>query len=91
MGYRSPKSEATDDEILEAMNRYGGSFITALASLFRRADPENQHILRRAFAHYWTEYRDLVEARRAPACPRCGSYRFQYQGDRQVCDACGHE
>jgi len=24
-------------------------------------------------------------------CPRCGSYRWVYKGDRQVCDACGHE
>ena len=24
-----------------------------------------------------------------PRCPRCGSYKWIYQGDRQVCADCG--
>ena len=80
--------EVRDDEIVDAMQRYGGGFVVALARLFARADPENQAILKTAFARYWTEYRDIVAKRRAPSCPHCGSYQWVYQGDRQVCADC---
>jgi len=80
-----------DDEILDAMERYGGSFVIALARLFQRADPHNQAILREAFRHVWIEYRQLCERQRAPSCPSCGSYQFTYQNDKQVCGECGKE
>jgi ribosomal protein S27AE len=80
---------ATDDEILDAMQRYGGGFVVALARLFQRADPVNQVIVREAFRHYWEEYGEIVERRRAPHCPRCGSYAWTYHGGAQVCADCG--
>ena len=81
-------TNATDDEILDAMNRYGGGFVVALARLFQRADPVNQAILRDAFRHVFVEYGHLVERRRPASCPICGCYQFVYQGDRQVCADC---
>jgi len=80
---------ATDKEILDAMQRFGGGFIIALARLFQRADPQNQAILKTAFGHYWAEYREIVERRRPPQCPICGSYTWTYRGDAQVCSDCG--
>jgi len=79
----------TDDEILDAMNRYGGGFVVALARLFQRADPVNQAILRDAFRHVFVEYGQLVERRRPASCPICGSYTWTYHGDAQVCSDCG--
>jgi hypothetical protein len=79
---------ASDDAILDAMNRYGGGFAVALARLFQRADATNQAILRDAFRHVFAEYREIVERRRPASCPVCGCYQFVYQGDRQVCADC---
>jgi hypothetical protein len=79
---------ASDDEILDAMNRYGGGFVVALARLFQRADAGNQAILREAFRHVFIEYGQLVERRRPASCPVCGCYQFVYQGDQQVCADC---
>ena len=81
----------TDDEILDAMQRYGGGFVVALARLFQRADAVNQAILRDAFRHVFAEYREIVERRRPASCLVCGCYQFVYQGDRQVCASCGDE
>ena len=47
--------EITDDT-LEAMERFGGSFVVALMRLYRTADPKNRAILARAFATYFTTY-----------------------------------
>jgi hypothetical protein len=77
-----------DDAILDAMQRYGGSFVVALARLFERADPQNQAILRDAFQHVWAEYREIVEQKRAPQCPICGSFTWTYHGDQQICADC---
>jgi len=50
----------TDYAITEAMLRYGGGFVADLGALFRRADAENQAILKTAFAHYWREYAEIA-------------------------------
>lgn len=50
----------TDDQILDAMTRYGGSFVRTLADLYRRGDPENQAKLRATFADYWDDYTDTA-------------------------------
>ena len=86
----------TDDEITEAMMRYGGGFVADLGALFRRADAENQAILKAAFPHYWIEYAAFVAPRAVgatpregpPRCPRCGCYQWIYKGDKQVCADC---
>jgi hypothetical protein len=49
-----------DYDIVEAMLRYGGGFVADLGALFRRADAENQAILKTAFAHYWREYAEIA-------------------------------
>jgi hypothetical protein len=51
----------TDDDVLAAMERYGGSFIYALAQCFRRADEDNRYVLRAAFPTYWAQYAELAE------------------------------
>jgi hypothetical protein len=47
--------------VLDAMERYGGGFVSALAVAWRKADPQNQAKLRTAFDNYYREY--LVTAR----------------------------
>jgi len=56
----------TDFEIVEAMARYGGSFMRALATAAHHADPVNLEKLKRAFAEEWDEYRRLAERQRRP-------------------------
>jgi hypothetical protein len=53
-------SDPTDDEIADAMLRYGGGFVSCLGELMQRADPENRAILKAAFPHYWAEYAALA-------------------------------
>jgi hypothetical protein len=45
-----------DDATLDAMDRFGGSFVKQLAKLYRVADPDNQGRLRLAFADVFAEY-----------------------------------
>jgi hypothetical protein len=52
---------STDEQILQAMERYGGSFIQALVVLYRKADPTNQRKLTVAFHDYFVEYDDLAK------------------------------
>jgi hypothetical protein len=50
----------------EAMRRYGGSFVRALAEAFERADYQNYMILREAFPKYVAEYTKDGELMRTP-------------------------
>jgi hypothetical protein len=43
-------------EVLAAMEKFGGSFVRTLASLYRLADGQNQARLRHAFDEYFTKY-----------------------------------
>lgn len=52
----------TDDQVLEAMEVYGGSFVLALARCFRAADPVNRARLRAAFADIWANYTEAAQA-----------------------------
>jgi hypothetical protein len=51
----------TDDAIVDAMIRYGGSFVAALGRLWYLADPQNQARLKATFGDYWTKYRELAQ------------------------------
>lgn len=53
----------TDKElyVVEAMAKYGGSFVKALAECFYRADPDNFIKLRAAFSEYWQQYEKIAE------------------------------
>lgn len=42
---------------IEAMSKYGGSFVKALAEMARRADPQNLAKIKAAWPEYWTEYK----------------------------------
>lgn len=41
---------------VDAMEKYGGSFIQALANLARRADPRNLQRIKDTWCGYWAEY-----------------------------------
>jgi hypothetical protein len=59
-------ADLTDFAITEAMLRYGGGFVADLGALFRRADADNQAILKAAFAHVWAEYAAIARLGREP-------------------------
>lgn len=46
-------------EVVENMERFGGSFVKALAGAFYRADRENFLKLKDAFPEYWDEYENF--------------------------------
>lgn len=52
-----------DIDIIEAMEKYGGSFVVALAQAARRADSINLAKLKAAFPEYWEQYRTMAEAK----------------------------
>lgn len=43
-------------EVVENMEKYGGSFVKALAECFHRADPNNFKKLKKTFINYWVQY-----------------------------------
>lgn len=53
----------TDEEmdIVEAMDRFGGSFVKSLAQCFQHADRDNFIKLQNAFPEYWDEYAEKVK------------------------------
>lgn len=52
-----------DFAIIECMEKYGGSFVKALAQCFLHADPNNFRKLKGAFNEYWEEYRKMANER----------------------------
>lgn len=59
-----------DHKVVEAMIRYGGSFVHHLARLFERADGENRARIKTAWPEYWAEYTGIaadIEAREKEA------------------------
>jgi hypothetical protein len=52
-----------DMDVLEQMEKYGGSFVQALAVCFRRADPNNLAKLKETFAEYWQQYEQMLEGK----------------------------
>jgi pyruvate/2-oxoacid:ferredoxin oxidoreductase beta subunit len=48
-----------DIKIVEAMEKYGGSFVKALANACRHADHYNLGKLRITFSDYWNTYREM--------------------------------
>ena len=56
--------EPDDEVVIEAMETYGGSFVRALALLYRTADPLNRARVRHSFGDYFEEYRALAARRR---------------------------
>jgi len=50
------ESDARDYWTIEAMAKYGGSFVKALAEAARRADPQNLAKIKATWVEYWAEY-----------------------------------
>ncbi len=46
-------------EIIESMQKYGGSFVQALAVCFQRADSANFVRLKNAFPEYQKQYKEM--------------------------------
>jgi hypothetical protein len=51
----------TDYEIVQAMERFGGSFVRALAAACHCADPVNFAKIRAAFPDLWKKYAEMHE------------------------------
>lgn len=51
-----------EHEILECMERFGGSFVVQLSRLYRLADLVNKRILADAFHHYFEQYDEMAAA-----------------------------
>lgn len=50
------EEDARDYWTIEAMAKYGGSFVKALAECARRADPQNLAKIKATWIEYWAEY-----------------------------------
>jgi hypothetical protein len=48
-------------KVIEEMELYGGSFVEALATAFRRADQKNFEKLKAAFPEIWNQYQLIAD------------------------------
>ncbi len=57
----------SDEEmyVVDAMKKYGGSFVKALAECFSRADINNVGRLKLAFPEYWEQYSEMAQKEHA--------------------------
>jgi hypothetical protein len=60
-----PSDPVTDFEMAEAMRTMGGSFVSALAEAWFRADPINRAKILATWPEYCAEYRELAQLKRA--------------------------
>jgi hypothetical protein len=56
----------TEEQIVNAMTEYGGSFVQALANAFRKADDGNAERIRLAFPEIWNIYTNLARLKYEP-------------------------
>lgn len=54
-------AEVAKYRVVDAMTRYGGSFVKALADAWRAADPHNRRRLETTFADYFENYRQMAD------------------------------
>lgn len=52
----------TDQDLktIDAMKRYGGSFVKALAEAALHADPDNLKRIKTAFPEYWERFTEMA-------------------------------
>lgn len=50
-----------DIKVVEAMKKYGGSFVKQLAELTLRADPINLQKIKETWPEYWQTYTEMAE------------------------------
>lgn len=53
-----------DIVVVEAMEKYGGSFVKALAALCYRADHINLQKIKSTWPEYWAEYKEMFNERK---------------------------
>ena len=58
--------------MIETMEKYGGSFVKALANAMRHADANNYSKLVSSFSNYVSEYRAMAKKEKLNECPMCG-------------------
>ncbi len=51
-----------DLDVIEAMEKYGGSFVQALAVAASRADADNLAKIKATWPEYWKQYTDMIPA-----------------------------
>lgn len=51
--------EEQDYKTVENMEKYGGSFVKALAECARRADPINLRKIKDTWSEYWNQYENM--------------------------------
>ena len=44
---------------VDAMEKYGGSFVQALGNLARHADPTNLEYIKTTWVNLWSQYEDI--------------------------------
>ena len=49
--------------VVQAMRRFGGGFVKALAEAYLHADEDNQARIRATWPEYWESYRQMAAAR----------------------------
>ena len=55
------KGGPTDEQVTEAMMRFGGGFVAGIGSLWRRGDARNRERLKAAFPDFWESYADMTK------------------------------
>lgn len=50
-----------DLKVIEAMEKYGGSFVVALAQAARRADADNLARIKATWPEYWQQYTEMAK------------------------------
>lgn len=50
----------SDELVIEAMMRFGGSFVSALGQAAMYADPENLRRMKRTWPEYWERYEAMA-------------------------------
>lgn len=50
-----------DLKVVEAMEKYGGSFVVALAQAARRADANNLAKIKATWPEYWQQYLEMAK------------------------------
>ena len=58
--YHAAMVAERDHMIIDAMEKYGGSFVKVLAQLCRRADANNLRKIKETWPNYWKDYEEMI-------------------------------
>jgi hypothetical protein len=50
----------SEEKVVDAMLKYGGSFVKALAEAYIRGDIHNRRKIRETWSNYWEEYQKMA-------------------------------